>query len=91
MNEDQAKHITFRKESFKNDLASEEWLDVYSQRNANNAYKLFNKKLQLYYDKNFPLITAEKKNKHGKLPWITKAILRSIHTVQGIGKSPNYP
>ena len=86
MNEDQAKQITFRKEtpqnieSFKNDLASEEWFDVYSQRNAENAYELFNKKLQLYYDNNFPLITTEKKNKHGKLPWITKAILKSIHT-----------
>ena len=39
----------------------------------------FNKKLQLYYDKNFPLITAKHKSKRNNMPWITKAILRSIH------------
>ena len=60
---------------------------MYTLSEMQNAYELFNKKLQLYYDKNFPLITAEKKNKHGKLPWITKAILKSIRTRNRLYKS----
>ena len=85
LNDKQDGSITFRKEtpqniqSFKNDLATEDWTDVYSQRNVDTAYENFNKKLQLYYDKNFPLITAKNKSKRNKMPWITKAILRSIH------------
>ena len=80
------KPITYRKEtpqnieSFKGDLALEEWPDIYNQTNTNIAYENFNKKLQFYYEKKFPLVSAKKNNKHGKMPWITKAILRSLHT-----------
>ena len=76
---------TFRKEtaqnieSFKNDLTIEDWSAVYSQQNANIAYEIFNNKLQLYYDKNFPIVTSKKSSKRGKKPWITTAILKSIH------------
>ena len=66
-------------ESFKSDLAIEEWLDVFHESNSNIAYTNFNKKLQTYYEKNFPLISPVKKKK-AKMPWITKALLRSIHT-----------
>ena len=81
-----SKPITYRKETpqnielFKNDLAHEEWLDVFNQSNANIAYEYFNEKLQFYYDTNFPLTRVTKNNKRSKMPWISKAILRSIHT-----------
>ena len=66
-------------ESFKEDLASEEWLDIFSELDANISYENFNKKLQMYYEKHFPLVSAKKNNKTGKMPWISKTILRSIH------------
>ena len=83
--EKSAKLTMYRKEtpnnieSFKSDLATEEWLDVFNELNANIAYDNFNKKLQIYYEKKFPLVSANKKSKR-KMPWITKAILRSIRT-----------
>ena len=67
----QDQSITFRKEipqnnqSFENNLAPEDWTDVYSlqrKRNTDTAYENFNKKLQLYYDKNFTLIIAKNKS-----------------------------
>ena len=76
---------TYRKEtpqnmeSFKADLANEEWTDVLNQSNTNIAYDRFNTKLQKYYDKNFPLVTSEENTKSKKMPWITKTILRSIY------------
>ena len=33
-----------------------------------------------FYDKNFPLVTSKENTKSNKMPWITKAILRSIRT-----------
>lgn len=64
-------------ESFQRDLAVEQWIDIYNESDVDIAYGNFYKKITYYYEKNCPLVSAKKKNKP-KMPWITKAILRSI-------------
>ena len=61
------------------DLAQEEWSDVFRETDTNRAYDVFLNKLVYYYNKNIPLVKkkSRRKNKH---PWITKGIMQSIKT-----------
>ena len=61
------------------DLAQEEWSDVFRETDTNRAYDVFLNKLVYYYNKNIPLVKkkSRRKNKH---PWITKGIMKSIKT-----------
>ena len=62
------------------DLASETWDDIYNQQDVDDAYKLFYTKLKQCLDKNIPYQKVSKKRQNIRNPWITKAILNSIHT-----------
>ena len=63
---------------FKIDLTSEDWTDVLSCHDTDNAYELFWKKFSFYFDKNCPIIEIDAKKQRKKHPWITNGILRSI-------------
>ena len=75
----------YRKETDNNiaqlnqDLAKEDWSDVYREVDTDRAYDVFLNKLVYLYEKNIPLVKkkAYRKNKH---PWITKGIMQSIKT-----------
>ena len=76
--------FTRRKETVRNiellkqDLALEDWLDVFNEPNVNSAYEKFNLKLQHYYNKNIPKVKVKRNPQTAKNPWITKGILTSI-------------
>ena len=76
----------FRKENtqtilaLNEDLANEEWVDIFREKDVNKAYANFMHKLTYYYDKNIPLVKSKQHNKKIKNPWITQGILRSIKT-----------
>ena len=89
------KHIVqrYRKEStetitaLNDDLANEQWLDVYEEKDVNRAYEKFITKLKQYYEKNVPLIQIKPCKKSAKNPWITQGILNSIKTRNKLYKS----
>ena len=64
--------MTHRKESIENvaalnnELAKEQWLDIFEENNVNTAYEKFINKLKYYYDKNIPLVTIKKRKKSCK-------------------------
>jgi len=62
------------------DLENIDWKNVYSQSDAQVAYKHFYSKLYGLFDKNIPLIKPCSKNPGKKIPWITKRILKSSRT-----------
>ena len=66
-------------ELLKSDLAQEQWLDIFQENEANEAYEKFINKLIFYYEKNIPLV-RQKPSKKIKNPWITKGIMTSILT-----------
>ena len=51
-----------------NELAKEQWLDIFEENNVNTAYEKFINKLKYYYDKNIPLVTIKKRINHAKKP-----------------------
>ena len=77
------KHVvqSYRKESTENitalndDLANEQWLDVYEEKDVNRAYEKFITKLKQYYEKNVPLIQIKPCKNLLKKPWITQGII----------------
>ena len=69
------------------DLARENWSDVYEEKNVNKAYECFINKLIYYYDKNMPVIHCKQRINNIKNPWITQGILRSIKTRNKLYKS----
>ena len=74
----------FRKENsetilaLNEDLAKEEWHDVYEENDVNKAYENFINKLIFYYNKNIPIIRRKNRKDEIKNPWITQGILGSI-------------
>ena len=80
------KYIYIRKEtdaniqSFRADLLSESWVDVFNLVVANDAYDIFLNKLMYYYNKNIPLVRIKLNKNKAKKPWTTRGILRSIAT-----------
>ena len=79
-------NIMYRKETphnielLKQNLAVEEWVDVYNVNDVNIAHEIFNNKLQTYYDSNIHLAKVKRTNNKPNNPWITKGILKSIQT-----------
>ena len=69
------------------DLANEEWNDIFGEKDVNKAYENFINKLTYYYDKNIPLVKSKQHNSKIKNPWITRGILRSIKTRNKLYKS----
>ena len=44
------------------DLANEEWNDIFGEKDVNKAYENFINKLTYYYDKNIPLVKSKQHN-----------------------------
>ena len=70
-----------------NDLANEEWNDIFEEKDVNQAYEIFINKLTYYYDKNIPLVKSKQNKSKIKNPWITRGILRSIKPRNKLYKS----
>ena len=69
------------------DLANEEWNDIFGEKDVNKAYENFINILTYYYDKNIPLVKSKQHKGKIKNPWITRGILRSIKTRNKLYKS----
>ena len=69
------------------ELANEEWNDIFGEKDVNKAYEIFINKLIYYYNKNIPLVKNKHHNSKIKNPWITRGILRSIKTRNKLYKS----
>ena len=69
------------------DLANEEWNDIFGEKDVDKAYENFINKLTYYYDKNIPLVKSKQHNSKIRNPWITRCILRSIKTRNKLYKS----
>ena len=54
------------------DLANEEWNDIFGEKDVNKTYEIFINKLTYYYDKNIPLVKSKQHNSKIKNPWITR-------------------
>ena len=61
------------------DLECEDWIDVYSKTDAQDAYDHFYTTLCQLSNENVPLVRpSNKRSKNGqRVPWITKRILKS--------------
>ena len=63
----------FRKENtqtvmaLNEDLANEEWNDIFGEKDVNKAYENFINKLTYYYDKNIPLVKSKQHNRKPKI------------------------
>ena len=98
INQRNAKYKMCRKEtdeninSFKLGLSSEEWHNVFTELDVNQAYDNFRNKLLYHYNKNIPLVRINSKNKKNRRPWITRGILNSIRKRNTLYKhSLNHP
>jgi hypothetical protein len=61
---------------FANYLSSFDWSYLYTLRDVNKAFSYFIKRLKRIYNRCFPFVKCKVHNKH--VPWITKAIIKSI-------------
>ena len=87
------KDITYRKETVENirilieDLAREEWHDLYRETDVNIVYEKFINKLTFYYEKNIPTVKQKQRKQQIRNPWITVGIFHSIQTRNDLYKS----
>ena len=63
--------------NWKLDLMTEDWISVIFSNDAEIAYKKFQTKFTLYYEKNLTLITKKRKNKCKK-PWLNFELLKLV-------------
>ena len=63
-------------------LESENWNEIYREKDAHDAYNIFYSELFKWYNKSIPFLKPRnKQNINGqKIPWITKGILKSRKT-----------
>ena len=64
-------------EAFKNLLKEMDWELIYQTDNANEAYEVFLKLFNKYYEQAFPKVEIKIKTKSLLSPWMTKGLLKS--------------
>ena len=65
-------------DSFKNELMSIDWSDIYAENNVNSKFSLFMQIFHNLHDKYFPLTRFKIRNNGSFKPWISRAIKNSI-------------
>ena len=63
--------------TYQNLLSEISWDEELSNKNVNEAIQVFSKKLQIAYNKSFPLKSLSRKRAKDK-PWITTGLKQSI-------------
>ena len=66
------------KESFKNMLANETWVDVFESNDVESCYDLFHAKMSLLFTNAFPMKTKTIKQHKRHKPWLTHELKQKI-------------
>ena len=71
------KYTNQNKTNFTSDLSSIDWIEICKDKNTNDSFEIFHKKLCELHDKHFPIVRLKKKYNNRK-PWLSTGLRNSI-------------